>query len=78
MGACFDLPIAGLELLEKLVEDGGMHCPYSIPKTLPKLQQSAYQMRAQSFSGGRGAGRGYGGGRSGRGRGGSGGRGRRF
>ncbi|CAI5723112.1 unnamed protein product [Peronospora effusa] len=80
MGACFDLPIAGLELLEKLVEDGGMHCPYSIPKTLPKLQQSAYQMRAQSFGGGRGGGRGYGGGggRGGRGRGGSGGRGRRY
>ncbi|CAI5715559.1 unnamed protein product [Peronospora destructor] len=77
MGACFDLPIAGLELLEKLIEDGGMHCSYSIPKTLPKLQQSAYQMRAQSFGGGRGGGRGYGGGRGGRGRGGSGGRGGR-
>ncbi|CAH0480477.1 unnamed protein product [Peronospora belbahrii] len=70
MGACFDLPVAGLELLEKLIEDGGILCPYSIPKTLPKLQQSAYQMRAQSFGGGRGYGRGYGrgDGRGGRGR----------
>ncbi|CAI5734064.1 unnamed protein product [Hyaloperonospora brassicae] len=77
MGACFDLPIAGLELMDKLIEDGGVHSPYSIPKTLPKLQQSSYQMRSQSFGGGRGGGgRGYGGGRGGRGR--SGGRGRRF
>lgn len=72
MGACFDLPIAGLELVEKLIEDGGEHCPYSIPKTVPKLQQSAYQMRSQSFGGGRGGGRGRGssrgGGRGGRGR----------
>ncbi|KAG2780164.1 ATP-dependent RNA helicase [Phytophthora cactorum] len=80
MGACFDLPIAGLELLEKHIEEGGMNCPYSIPKTVPKLQQSAYQMRQQSYGGrggGRGAGRGFGGGRGGRGRGG-GGRGRRY
>ncbi|KAG7389461.1 hypothetical protein PHYPSEUDO_010346 [Phytophthora pseudosyringae] len=76
MGACFDLPIAGLELLEKLIEEGAMSCPYSIPKALPKLQQSAYQMR-QSFGGrggGRGGGRSFGGGRGGRG----GGRGRRY
>ncbi|KAE9218546.1 ATP-dependent RNA helicase [Phytophthora fragariae] len=80
MGACFDLPIGGLELVEKLIEEGSMNCPYSIPKTLPKLQQSAFQMRQQSFGGGRGgrgAGRGFGGGRGGRGRGG-GGRGRRY
>ncbi|KAG1692801.1 hypothetical protein DVH05_024416 [Phytophthora capsici] len=79
MGACFDLPIAGLELIEKRIEEDGMHCPYSIPKTVPKLQQSAYQMRQQSFGGGRGgrgSGRGFG--RGGRGRGGSGGRGRRY
>ncbi|KAJ8578691.1 hypothetical protein ON010_g518 [Phytophthora cinnamomi] len=79
MGACFDLPIAGLELVEKLIEEGGMNCPYSIPKTMPKLQQSAYQMRQQSFGGGRGGrGSGRGGGRGGRSRGGSGGRGRRY
>ncbi|GMF23559.1 unnamed protein product [Phytophthora lilii] len=78
MGACFDLPIAGLEILEKQIEESGMNCPYSIPKTLPKLQQSAYQMRQQSYGGGRGGGRGYGGGRGSRGRGGSGGRGRRY
>jgi len=75
MGACFDLPEGALELLEKLIEDGGMHCPYSIPKTLPALQQSAYQMRQQSGGrgfGGRGGGRGFG--RGGRGRGGRGGR----
>ncbi|KAF4317530.1 hypothetical protein BBO99_00003084 [Phytophthora kernoviae] len=80
MGACFDLPIAGLDLLNKLIEDGGMTCPYSIPKTVPKLQQSAYQMR-QGGRGGRGGGRGFGG-RGGGGRGGGrgygGGRGRRY
>ncbi|OWZ02838.1 DEAD/DEAH box RNA helicase [Phytophthora megakarya] len=43
--ARFDLPIAGLELLEKKIEEDGMKCPYSISKTVPKLQQSAYQMR---------------------------------
>lgn len=81
MGACFDLPIGALEIVEKLIEEGGMHCPYSIPKTIPKLQQSAYQMRQQSFGGGRGgrgSGRGFSGGRGGRGRGGGGGRGRRY
>ncbi|KAH7492573.1 hypothetical protein KRP22_001877 [Phytophthora ramorum] len=80
MGACFDLPIAALELIQKQIDEGAMNCPYSIPKTLPKLQQSAFQMRQQSFGGGRGgrgSGRGFGGGRGGRGRGG-GGRGRRY
>ncbi|CEG42529.1 dead deah box rna [Plasmopara halstedii] len=72
MGVCFDLPIAGLEALEKKIEESGMNCPYSIPKTLPKLQQSAYQIRQQSVGG---RGRGGGSGRGGRGRGG---RGRRY
>ncbi|TDH72886.1 hypothetical protein CCR75_009456 [Bremia lactucae] len=56
MGACFDLPIAGLELLEKQIVDSGFNCPYSIPKQLPNLQKAAYQMRQQSYRGGRGRG----------------------
>jgi ATP-dependent RNA helicase DDX21 len=65
MGACFDLPITGLEALNELIESG--NCPYSIPKTLPKLQQSAY-MSKPGFGGGRGGGRGFGRGGGGGGR----------
>lgn len=67
MGACFDLPIAGLDVLNELIESG--NCPYSTPKTLPKLQQSAY-MSKPGYGSGRGGGRGFGrggGGRGGRG-----------
>lgn len=81
MGACFDLPIAALPLLEEKIAAQGTTCPYSIPKTVPKLQQPAYAMRAaggRGFGGRGGGGRGYGGGRGGGGRGGAGGRGRRF
>ncbi|KAI9922878.1 hypothetical protein PsorP6_000788 [Peronosclerospora sorghi] len=80
MGACFDIPIAGLELVNKLIEEGSMNCPYSLPKTLPKLQRAANQMRTQSFSGGRGGrgGRGRGGHSYSGGRGGRGGQWRRF
>lgn len=76
MGACFDLPIEGLDALNALIENGAMQCPYSIPKTVPKLQQPAY-MSKPSFGGGRGgrfnSGRGGGGRGGGFGRGGRGG-----
>jgi ATP-dependent RNA helicase DDX21 len=61
MGACFDLPVSGLKLIEELIENGSsgpIKCPYSIPKTLPKLQQSASFMRNDSKGGFRGGSRG--------------------
>ncbi|DAZ96216.1 TPA: hypothetical protein N0F65_012578 [Lagenidium giganteum] len=75
MGACFDLPEAGLEKLNEMIANGGdgeYRCPYSLVKEMPALQQSAYQLR-QYHSGGNGGG--YGGRGGGRGRGGAGGRG---
>lgn len=77
MGAAFDLPIAGLALLEEKIAEQGTSCPYSIPKTVPKLQQPAYMSRPSGGRGFGGGGRG-GGGRGGGGRGFGGGRGRRF
>lgn len=78
MGACFDLPVGGVAALEELIAKQGVSCAFSLPKTLPKLQQPAYAARQNS------GGRGYGGGGGGRGgysrgggRGGAGGRGGR-
>jgi ATP-dependent RNA helicase DDX21 len=79
MGACFDLPVTALDLLNEKIAEQGTSCPYSIPKTVPALQQPAYMARSSGGRGGggrgfggRGGGRGFGGGRGG------GGRGRRF
>ncbi|KAL0584290.1 hypothetical protein ABG067_005791 [Albugo candida] len=72
-GACFDLPSNSREKLQEIIDTSGKDqykCPYSIPTTLPKLQQASYSNQFSAGSGrGRGRGREFGRGR---------GRGRRF
>ncbi|KAH9181405.1 hypothetical protein AeNC1_016619, partial [Aphanomyces euteiches] len=63
MAACFELPVAGLSVIEELIKkpDSSYPCPYSIPKQLPSMAE----VPVRANNGGGGYSNGYSGGRGG-------------